>query len=145
MSGSRIMRRGAEGWEGVEPRAYKDIPGGHRGVARHLLAGGGSDGSPFELRAFRVEAGGFTSRERHAHPHAVVVLEGAGRVRLGVGDEEREAELSMGDALWIAPWEAHQLRADADADLAFLCVVPTDRDRPQPVEEGADAAGGGAP
>jgi quercetin dioxygenase-like cupin family protein len=145
MSGSRILHRGAEGWGGVEPRAYKDAPGGHRGVARHLLVGGRDDGSPFEVRAFRVEAGGFTSRERHAHPHAVVVLEGGGRVRLGVGGEEREAELSVGDALWIAPWEAHQLRAGPDTDLIFLCVVPTDRDRPEPVEEGADAAAGGAP
>lgn len=145
MSGSRIMRRDGPGWGGVEPRPYKDAPGGHRGVARHLLAGGGSDGSPFELRAFRVEAGGFTSRERHAHPHAVVVLDGGGRARLGVGDEEWEAELSVGDALWIAPWEVHQLRAGPDTDLTFLCVVPTDRDRPEPVEEGADAAAGGAP
>lgn len=99
---------------------------------------------PFEVRAFRVEPGGFTSRERHAHPHSVVVLEGRGAVRLGRGEEAPWSELGPLDGVWVAPWEVHQFRAAADQALTFLCVVPADRDGPEPMGTGAEADGPGA-
>lgn len=152
MTDSRIMRRRGEGWAGVEPRAYKDVPGSHRDVSRHLLAGAGRDAGegdaadlPFEVRAFRVEAGGFTSLERHAHPHSVVVLEGRGTVLLGRGEEERREELGPHDAVWVAPWQVHQFRADTGEALTFLCVVPAERDRPRPVEDAEDSPHGETP
>lgn len=143
MSDSRVMRRGEERWEGVEPRAYKDVPGSHRDVVRHLLMGGELDAPelPFEVRAFQVEPGGFTSRERHAHPHAVVVLSGRGSVELGDGEDRRTAELASLDAVWVAPWEVHRFRADDDEPLTFLCVVPRDRDRPRLVGVGEGKEG----
>ena len=132
---SRVMRHDDGAWDGVEPRPYKDVPGSHRDVARHLLMGGAADGEvDFEVRAFHLEPRGFTSLERHAHPHAVVVLRGRGTVWLGEGEEERVEALAPLDAVWVAPWEAHRFRADDDAPLTFLCVVSAERDRPRPVE-----------
>jgi len=136
MTRSRVIRETAFRWQGVEPHAYKDVAAHHRGVTRHTLLGGeGRDPAlDIETRYFEVEPGGFTTLERHAHPHAVVVLRGRGEVVL---DSVVES-LTPFDVIYVAPWTTHQLRAATDGVLGFLCVVPRERDRPQPVADGAE-------
>lgn len=133
MSRSRVVRRGQEGWEGVEARSYKDSAKHHLGVARHELLGSPEDALGFEARYFEVAPGGYTSLERHAHGHAVVVLRGRGTVRLGA---ETESVGPM-DVVYVAPWEPHRFTADDDEPLGFLCVVDRERDRPQLLDEPA--------
>lgn len=135
MTRSRVLRRGAAGWEGVEARRYKDEADHHAGVARHtLLAASEPEGPGFETRYFEVAPGGYTSFERHAHPHVVLVLRGRGSVRLG----ERIEPLAELDVVYVAPWEPHRFLADGGEPLGFLCVVDGDRDTPQVMREDGD-------
>ncbi len=135
---SRVIRFDGEGWESVEARPYKDRPALSAGVKRHtLLADGQAEPSlPFQVRYFEVRPGGFTSLERHRHPHAVVVLRGRGSVILG-NELHRIAPF---DTVYIAPDTLHQLHADSGEPLGFLCVVPRDRDRPRLATSGEIAA-----
>src|SRR6516164_7378355 len=89
-AGSRILyfRPAAEGsaphtWLGAAGADYKPPADHHCGVLRTVLVGGQGERTAFQLRYFEVGPGGFTTLERHAHEHAVVVLRGRGEVRLG--------------------------------------------------------------
>ncbi len=102
-----------------------------RGVSRTSLVGG-SDAiaTPFQLRYFEVEPGGFSSREKHEHEHVVVIVRGRGHVELG----ERKQSVSFGDVIHVAPWDVHQFcNREGSEPFGFLCVVPAERDRPVPV------------
>ena len=118
-------------WQAAVRKVYKeDGEQNWRGVARTSLVGG-SDGIdvPFHTRYFEVEPGGFSSREKHAHQHVVVIVRGRASVQLG----EREQPVSFGDVVYVAPWEVHQFKnSEDDEPLGFLCVVPAERDRPVP-------------
>ena len=134
MSDSRVIRAaGDDGWAGIEPRAYRDGEGPFHGVVRHTLLGGrdASDALDFELRYFEVEPGGYTSLERHGHAHAVVVVRGAGSVRLG----DRTETIGLLDVVYVAPHEVHRFEAGEAGGLGFLCVVDRERDRPRLVDE----------
>jgi len=134
MTGSRVVRGGDATWPGVPVREYKDDPALYRGVVRRALAGAAAGDAElgFELRSFEIAAGGWTTLERHRHPHAVVVVTGRGEVRLG----ETTHELAPLDFVYVASEEAHQFRAAAGERLVFLCVVDRERDRPRPERAG---------
>lgn len=142
---SHIIRGRAGDWAGIAPSRYRDEEGGSarfRQVTRHTLleagAGGTEAGLGFELRYFEVAPGGYSSLERHAHGHAVVVVKGRGAVRLG----NATAPVSALDVVYVAPHEVHRFLADAGEALGFLCVVDRERDRPVAVEEdGSDGSG----
>lgn len=134
-TGSKVLRF-AEGfsWQEVARTVYKeDAESNWHGVTRASLVGGSDEiPVPFHLRYFEVAPGGYSSREKHAHPHVVVVVRGAGTVVLG----QREQPVSFGDVVYVAPWEVHQFRSSGGSEpLGFLCVVPAERDRPVPVPE----------
>jgi quercetin dioxygenase-like cupin family protein len=131
--GSRVIRHSGGGWAGVEPTRYKEDGGPFLGVVRHTLLGY-SDSEPdlnFEVRYFEVAPGGYTTLERHAHPHAVLVLTGGGTVRLG----DRLEVIRAFDAVYVAPHEIHRFEADPGEHLGILCVVDRHRDRPEAVDE----------
>ena len=124
----------AEGfsWRERTRTTYKeDAQSNWHGVTRTSLVGGSDEiPAPFHLRYFEVEAGGYSSREKHAHQHVVVVMRGKGSVVLG----ETEQPVSFGDVVYVAPWDVHQFRnPDGPEPLGFLCVVAAERDRPVPV------------
>ena len=129
MSGSRVVRYRGRRWEGVEPTRYSDRPALFRDVVRHTLLGRGEadPGLPFEVRCFELAPGGYSSLERHEHPHAVLVLSGHGDVILG----QRVEPVAPWDAVCVAPGELHQFHASRGEPLLFLCVVPRHRDRPR--------------
>ncbi len=133
MTQSKILRYHDDySWDERARRIYKDEDGNWKGVTRTSLIGG-SDGLPvpFHLRYFEVEAGGFSTLEKHEHQHVVVIVRGCGQVTLG----SRQAPVGYGDVVYIAPWEAHQFcNPDGPEPLGFLCMVPAERDRPVPVE-----------
>jgi quercetin dioxygenase-like cupin family protein len=133
----------AGGWEGIAPLPYRrgdapgadgdpgGAPGASGAVTRWLLAGGPGSGCAFELRYFELAPGAYTSHERHLHEHAVVVLRGAGEVRLG----DASHALRAGDLVRVAADEPHQFRNAGLEPFGFFCVVDADRDRPIPVGE----------
>ncbi|MEE9134038.1 MAG: cupin domain-containing protein [Gemmatimonadota bacterium] len=122
---SRVLRFADFRWDGVEPRSYKDPDEKWQDVMRHPLIGVNED-TPFHLRYFEIEPGGYTTFERHAHQHVVVAIRGQGEVRLGDSWEP----VSFGDIVYVAPNHPHQFRAAGDAPFGFLCIVEAERDRP---------------
>ena len=118
-------------WDAVPVREYKTADARHKDVTRQTLLGEGTGEEPFNLvtRYFEIQPGGYSSLERHQHPHAVVVLRGRGRVILG----ERTFDIAPYDCVYVSPGVTHQFRATGGEPLGFLCMVDRVRDRPEVV------------
>lgn len=125
---SRVVRGEGLDWPTVPLLAYKNDGSPFRDITRRTLLGDapGEAALDFVVRYFEVQAGGYSTLERHQHPHAVVVLRGCGTVILG----DRVDAVSAGDCVYIAPQCFHQFHADGGEALGFLCVVSRERDRP---------------
>jgi mannose-6-phosphate isomerase-like protein (cupin superfamily) len=59
--------------------------------------------------------------------HAVLVLRGGGECLVG----DRVQRLKLNDLVAVPPWTWHQFRAGKNEPLGFLCLVNSERDRPQ--------------
>jgi quercetin dioxygenase-like cupin family protein len=129
VSAIRRFRPGADGdyaWESVERLRYKDEgTAPFRDITRQVLFAQPDHAT--ELRYFEVAPGGYSTLERHHHTHAVLILRGHGSVRI----DNEEHLLVERDLVTVDPMVWHQFRAAPDAPLGFLCLVPTERDRPQ--------------
>jgi mannose-6-phosphate isomerase-like protein (cupin superfamily) len=128
MSGSPLVRRhkGDFHWEGVDVLAYKQEGSApFKDVTRQVLFD--SQDPPAQLRYFEVAAGGHTTLERHEHVHSVMVIRGRGQCLVG----ERAYDLGPNDLVNVPPMTWHQFKASADSPLGFLCLVASERDRPQ--------------
>src|SRR5215475_2204816 len=112
-------------WEGVAVLPYKeDGRDLFRSISRQVLF---SDPElAGELRYFEIAPGGYSTLERHAHMHAVVVLRGGGHCLVG-----REVKrIAPHDLVTVPPWTWHQFRATCNEALGFLCLVNAARDKP---------------
>jgi quercetin dioxygenase-like cupin family protein len=118
-------------WEGVAHQPYKqDGSAPFKDISRQVLFH--EDALGCELRYFEMDAGGYSTLERHEHAHAVMVLRGRGECL--VGDEVRP--VAPFDLVSIPAWQWHQFRATQGEPLGFLCMVNVQRDRPQvPAED----------
>ena len=113
-------------WEGVNTVPYKqDDRALFKSITRQVLFA--DPQLHAELRYFEIEAGGYSTLERHEHMHAVLILRGHGHCL--VGKEVRAVELR--DLITVPPLTWHQFRATADEPLGFLCMVNAVRDKPQ--------------
>ena len=113
-------------WQSVEVLAYKqDASAPFKDVTRQVLFEGRDP--PAQLRYFEVAAGGYTTLERHEHVHAVMVIRGRGQCLVG----DQAYDIDTHDLVDVPPMTWHQVRAAGDAPLGFLCLVPSERDRPQ--------------
>ena len=113
-------------WDGVAHLPYKEEGAApFKAISRQVLFAEPALGC--ELRYFEMDAGGFSSLERHGHMHAVMILRGHGRCL--VGEEVRT--VGPFDLVTIPSWTWHQFRATEGEPLGFLCMVNAERDRPQ--------------
>ena len=113
-------------WDNVDLLAYKEegvAP--FKDITRQVLFQ--DQNLECELRYFEMAAGGHSTLERHEHVHAVMILRGHGHCL--VGGEVRE--VAPHDLVKIDPMTWHQFRATKGEPLGFLCMVNTERDRPQ--------------
>lgn len=118
-------------WHGVERLPYKEEGAApFKAISRQTLF---SDPRlACELRYFEIAPGGFSTLERHAHMHAVMVIRGEGHCLIG----ESIHALRQYDLVMIEPLRWHQFRATRTQPLGFLCLVNSTRDKPQlPTEE----------
>jgi mannose-6-phosphate isomerase-like protein (cupin superfamily) len=122
-------------WEGVERLPYKeDERALFKSISRQVLF---SDPAlAGELRYFEMAPGGYSSLERHAHVHAVMILRGRGHCLVGRQVTLIEAQ----DLVTVPAWTWHQFRATLGEPLGFLCMVNAQRDRPQLPSEAELAA-----
>jgi quercetin dioxygenase-like cupin family protein len=118
-------------WEGVAHQPYKqDGSAPFKDISRQVLFH--DDSLACELRYFEMDAGGYSTLERHEHAHAVMILRGHGECLLG----EEVRAVKPFDLVTIPSWTWHQFRATDGEPLGFLCMVNVLRDRPQlPNEE----------
>jgi len=113
-------------WDGVEVMQYKQADAApFRAVTRQLLFA--DPQLACEWRYFEVDEGGYSTLERHAHVHAVMIHRGRGQCLVG----DTISDVAVGDLVFIPPMSWHQFRANAGDCLGFLCVVNAARDRPQ--------------
>lgn len=126
---SKVISGKGYRWEAVPVHEYKTEGTHFRDVTRQTLLGDQDDEQAlnFVTRYFEVQPGGYTTLERHDHPHSVVILRGSGEVIL----QDRVATLAPHDVVYVAPQTVHQFHATGAEPLGFLCVVDRDRDRPQ--------------
>lgn len=126
---SKVIKSSDYQWRSVSRKEYKDTPGCYEGVSRYSLLGEGEDEQQlnFQTRYFEVQEGGYTSFERHRHPHSVVIIRGSGSVV--ISDEVHE--IGKHDVVYISPNTMHQFHADNDEPLGFICVVDRYRDKPE--------------
>lgn len=113
-------------WDGVELLPYKEDGTIFKSVTRQVMFHGGHD-LPVELRYFEVGPEGHSTLERHEHAHLVVINRGSGQVLV----KDEIFEVGPNDVVHIPPMTWHQFRATHREPLGFLCVVSTERDRPQ--------------
>src|SRR5438128_5790758 len=126
---SKVLTAQTVRWQGVEVREYKADGAPYKDVTRQTVLGDG-DGEAdlnFITRYFEIQPGGYSTLERHRHPHAVVVIRGRGRVALG----EHTYDLAPFDCVYVAPGAVHQFAASGGAPLGCLCMVDRGRHRPE--------------
>jgi len=130
---SKVLKARGFRWQGVEVRQYKADDAPYKDVRRQTLLGEGEGEADlnFITRYFEIQPGGYSTLERHQHPHALVVIRGRGRVVLG----ERSYDLAAFDCVYVAPGAVHQFEASGAEVLGFLCIVDRVRDRPELVAE----------
>ena len=113
-------------WDDVACLPYKDDGAApFKAISRQVLFHEAALGC--ELRYFEMDAGGYSTLERHEHMHAVLILRGRGEALVG----SEVHEVREHDLVTIPPWAWHQFRASAGEKLGFLCMVNAERDRPQ--------------
>lgn len=123
----KAVRNWQEGfrWDETELLAYKSDAAHFENITRQLLFNA-PHGLSTQLRYFEISPGGFSTLEKHAHPHAVVVLRGTGRVLIN----SEIHDLAPFDLVTVAPWAWHQFRAEDTSTFGFLCLVNIQRDQP---------------
>ena len=114
-------------WRNVEELVYKDEDGTatFKDVTRRTLFGE-ETGNGMEVRYFEVDAGGYTTLEKHEHTHLVIPIKGRGSCLV----DDQVIPLAMHDLAYVPSWAWHQFRADENEVFGFLCMVKVDRDRP---------------
>jgi quercetin dioxygenase-like cupin family protein len=124
----RPFHDAAEGyrWSEVDVLAYKaEGSAPFKDVTRQVLFE--EPGMGCQWRYFEVAAGGHTTLERHEHVHAVMILRGSGTALIGV----RVSTFGPYDLFRVPTLTWHQFRASNDEPMGFLCLVRSERDRPQ--------------
>ena len=109
-------------WEGVPTKNYKSPDNSWLGVLRNEII----KTDEIHYRYFEIQEGGYSSLEKHQHPHIVMALRGRGTVVVG----SRVYEMAPYDVIHIPSWQPHQLLANRGDVFGFICVVPARRDRP---------------
>ena len=130
---SKVIKHRGGDWDGIAVGAYKDPDIAHRGMNRRVLVGEAEDeqAASTVTRYFEVDAGGYSTLERHEHSHTVIIVRGNGSVIL---DDEVHSLAAL-DCVYVAPGTLHQFQASIDEPLAFLCLVDRERDRGIPASK----------
>jgi len=114
-------------WDGRESRSYKDSEElKFKGIQRTELIGKFGERTAFDLRYFQIEPGGYSSREKHLHSHAIIIARGTGTIEI----DGMVSTVNVHDVVYVQPLEVHQLHNASTEPFGFYCVVDHSRDRP---------------
>ena len=112
-------------WDDVDVLAYKEEGSHFKAITRQILFDEDL-GLQAQLRYFEIDAGGYSTLERHEHAHGVMILRGEGHCLVG----DSVQEVKQRDLVRIPAWTWHQFRATRGVPLGFLCMVNSQRDKP---------------
>jgi len=123
---SRVIKNKNFEWESAERKVYKTDTDNFRDIHRYSLLGEAEKDLNFQTRYFEIQPGGYSSLEKHRHPHSVIIIRGKGSVIL----DNQIAGVQLHDVVYISPDTIHQFHADKNEALGFICVVDRYRDKP---------------
>lgn len=125
-NGSKVIKSENYQWEGIDKKVYKTNSQNFRDIHRYTLLGDEIKDLNTQTRYFEIQPDGYSSLEKHRHPHSVIIIRGAGTVILG----NELISIKSHDVVYIAPGTIHQFLADRNEMLGFICIVDRYRDRP---------------
>jgi mannose-6-phosphate isomerase-like protein (cupin superfamily) len=129
---SKVIKADQYNWQDVEKKIYKTDTQNFKDIHRFSLLGDDIPELNFQTRYFEIQPGGYSSLEKHHHPHSVIIIRGSGSLVLG----NEIFDLNMHDVVYISPETIHQFHADKKVPLGFICIVDRYRDRPSiPTDE----------
>ncbi len=115
-------------WKDTETKVYKEGGGtSFKNIVKRDLIDKQCPYVDFETRYFEISNYGYSSLEKHEHPHVVII--GRGKGKAIVGDEIFEAKPF--DIFFIAPNQAHQFIQTSEEPFGFFCMVADERDKPR--------------
>jgi len=123
---SRVIKNKNFEWESAERKVYKTDTDNFRDIHRYSLLGEAEKDLNFQTRYFEIQPGGYSSLEKHRHPHSVIIIRGKGSVIL----DNQITGVQLHDVVYISPETIHQSHADKNEALGFICVVDRYRDKP---------------
>jgi len=123
---SRVIKNKNFEWESAERKVYKTDTDNFRDIHRYSLLGEAEKDLSFQTRYFEIQPGGYSSLEKHRHPHSVIIIRGKGSVIL----DNQITGVQLHDVVYISPETIHQFHADKNEALGFICVVDRYRDKP---------------
>ncbi|MGF1670011.1 MAG: cupin domain-containing protein [Balneolaceae bacterium] len=123
---SKVIKNNNSGWDSVERKDYKTNTTNFKDIHRYSLLGETEKDLNFQTRYFEIQPGGYSSLEKHRHPHSVIIIKGKGSVIL----DNKVADLNKHDVVYISPDTIHQFHADKGDHLGFICIVDRYRDKP---------------
>jgi len=123
---SRVIKSKNYEWESAERKVYKTDTENFRDIHRYSLLGEAEKDLNFQTRYFEIQPGGYSSLEKHRHPHSVIIIRGKGSVIL----DNQITGIQLHDVVYISPDTIHQFHADKNETLGFICVVDRYRDKP---------------
>ncbi|HMB97875.1 MAG TPA: cupin domain-containing protein [Balneolaceae bacterium] len=123
---SRVIKNKNFEWESAERKVYKTDTDNFRDIHRYSLLGEAEKDLNFQTRYFEIQPGGYSSLEKHRHPHSVIIIRGKGSVIL----DNQITGVQLHDVVYISPETIHQFHADKNEALGFICVVDRYRDKP---------------
>ena len=129
-----IRHAGDFRWDGLPVLNYKEDGTHFKAISRQILFEGGPKLGA-QLRYFEILPGGHSTLERHDHIHSVMIIRGRGHCLVG----DAIYEIGLNDLVYIPSLTWHQFRATMGEPFGFLCLVNTDRDKPE-LPDAANAA-----
>lgn len=113
-------------WKNVPILKYKEEGTHFKDITRQILFDG-SDDLKGQLRYFEIAPNGHSTLERHEHVHVVMIIQGSGKALVGT----EVIALEKFDVVHIQPQTWHQFQATNNEPFGFLCLVATERDKPE--------------
>ena len=115
-------------WKDIETKMYKQEGGASfKNIVKRELIDKQWPDVDFEVRYFEVTDSGYSSLEKHEHPHVVIIARGSGKAIIG----EEMLEAKPFDIFFVAPNQIHQFIQESKEPFGFFCMVAAERDEPQ--------------
>jgi quercetin dioxygenase-like cupin family protein len=128
MSRKKIEATASGQWKNIETKVYKQEGGSSfKNIVKRDLIDKEWPDVDFEVRYFEVSDAGYSSLEKHEHPHVVIIARGSGKAIVG----EEMFEAKPFDMFFVAPNQAHQFIQESKEPFGFFCMVAAERDRPR--------------